>query len=438
MDFDFGLTVRRCREGLGLLGRDGRVARDHRRSDATQGFDGQGERRDVEEQQIFHLAGEYTGLDGGADGNDFIGVDALVALFAEEVFDELLNARHTGLAADEDDLVDLAGIDAGIGKGLLRRLHGALDDVLHKLLELGASELADQVLRTGSIRRDEGQVDLGFDRGRKLDLGALGGVAKALKSHFVPACAEVEAFVFLELIDQPVDNALVDVIATQVRIAVSGLDFDDAFADFEDGNVEGAAAKVIDGYGFVLLFVEAVSKRGRGGLIDDALDVETGDPAGVLGGLALRVVEIGRHSDHSFRDRGAQMVFRGLLQLLQNESGDFRRRVELALRLDSDVVALLDDFVGDHLHLVADFVEAATHEALDGINGIGGIGDGLALGDLADQTLAGFRERDDGRRGSPTLFVRDHFGLTALHNGDDRVGRAEIDADNLCHGFGCS
>jgi hypothetical protein len=57
----------------------------------------------------------------------------------------------------------------------------------------------------------------------------------------------------------------------------------------------------------------------------------------------------------------------------------------------------------------------------------------VALGDLADQTLAGFRERDDGRRGSPTLFVRDHFGLTALHNGDDRVGRAEIDADNLCH-----
>jgi hypothetical protein len=35
------------------------------------------------------------------------------------------------------------------------------------------------------------------------------------------------------------------------------------------------------------LLVQAVGERGRGRLVDDALDLEAGDLAGVLGGLAL-------------------------------------------------------------------------------------------------------------------------------------------------------
>jgi hypothetical protein len=42
------------------------------------------------------------------------------------------------------------------------------------------------------------------------------------------------------------------------------------------------------------LLVEAVRERRRGGLVDDALDLEAGDLARVLGGLALAVVEVRR------------------------------------------------------------------------------------------------------------------------------------------------
>ncbi len=105
----------------------------------------------------------------------------------------------------------------------------------------------------------------------------------------------------LELGDDPVDDALVDVVAAQVGVAVGRFHFDHAIAHFEDGDIERAAAEIVHGDGFVLLLIEPVSERGRGRLIDDAHDVEAGDLARVLGGLALRVVEVRRHGDHGLR-----------------------------------------------------------------------------------------------------------------------------------------
>jgi hypothetical protein len=55
-----------------------------------------------------------------------------------------------------------------------------------------------------------------------------------------------------------------------VRVAVRGLHFDDALADFEDGDVEGAAAEVEDRDGLLLLLVEPVGQGGRRRLVDDA------------------------------------------------------------------------------------------------------------------------------------------------------------------------
>ena len=51
-------------------------------------------------------------LDGGADGHHLVGVDALVALLAEDLLDHLLHARHARHAADQHDLVDVAGLVA--------------------------------------------------------------------------------------------------------------------------------------------------------------------------------------------------------------------------------------------------------------------------------------------------------------------------------------
>ena len=72
------------------------------------------------------------------------------------------------------------------------------------------------------------------------------------------------------------------------------------------------------------LLVEAVGERGRGRLVDDAQHLEAGDLAGVLGRLALGVVEIGGHGDDRLLDLLAEIGFGGLLHLLQDEGGDLR------------------------------------------------------------------------------------------------------------------
>ena len=392
MNFNRGLAVGRGRERFRLFGRNRRVARNHGRRDTAQRFNRKRQRSDVEQEQVFHFALEHATLNGRADGDYFVGIHALVAFASEELFHERLDAGHAGLSADQHDFVDLAGVDARVLHALLARTDRALDDLFDHAFELRAGHLLDQVLRTAGIRRDERQIDLGLHGGRELDLGALGRVAQTLQRHFVALAAKIEAFVLLEFVNEPIDDALVEVVTAQVRVAVGSFDFDYAFADFENRNIEGSAAEVVHGDGFVFTFVETVGERGCRGLVDDALHFEAGNLSGVFGGLTLRVVEVRRNGDDGFGDFFAEIVFGGLLQLLQNQCRDLRWRVFLALRQNGNVVARLDDLVGDHLDLFADFVVAASHKPLDRIDRVFGIGDRLPLGDLSDEPFAGLGE----------------------------------------------
>ena len=195
-------------------------------------------------------------------------------------------------------------------------------------LELGPSQLDVEMLGAGLVGGDEGQVDVGLHHGGELHLGLLGGFLQPLQRH--PILAQVDTLVLPELVGEVVDDALVEVLAAEEGVAVGRFDLEDAVADLEDRNVEGAAAQVEDRDLLVLLLVQAVGQRGRGRLVDDAQHVEPGDAAGVLGGLALAVIEVGRHGDHRLGDFLAEIVLGGLLHLLQNERGNFRRAVFLA------------------------------------------------------------------------------------------------------------
>ena len=125
-----------------------------------------------------------------------------------------------------------------------------------------SSTIASSLARVSFLTRCFGPVASAVMNGRlisvsivggELDLGALGRIAQPLQRHLVAFAAQVQALVFLELFDQPVHDALVDVVAAQVRVAVGGLHFDHAFADLQNRDVERAAAEVVDGDRFVLL-----------------------------------------------------------------------------------------------------------------------------------------------------------------------------------------
>ena len=76
------------------------------------------------------------------------------------------------------------------------------------------------------------------------------GFLQALQRH--PVLAQVDALLALELVADPVDDPLVEVVAAEVGVAVGRDDLEDALAQAQDRDVEGAAAEVVDGDRLVL------------------------------------------------------------------------------------------------------------------------------------------------------------------------------------------
>ena len=279
-----------------------------------------------------------------------------------------------------------------------------------QLVELCARQRDVQVLRAGRVSGDIRQIDVRGGHSGQLDLGLFGGFLQSLHGDLV--VRQIDALCLLEFGNEVVHDALVKVIAAEVCVAVGGKDFDDAVADVQNGNVERAAAEVIDHDLLLGFLVDAVGQSGCGRLVDDTLDIQTCDLAGVLGGLTLGVVEVCGNGDDSFGDGAAQIGLGIRLQLLQDHSRDLLRGILLAVDVDLVIRA---------------------HMTLDGSDGAVVVGNGLTLCDLTDHSFAGLGERDDGRGGAVAFGVRDDDGLAAFHNCYTAVGSAKVNADNLTH-----
>src|SRR5262245_40923273 len=310
VDFHRSLVVRRRREYFGLARWNRRGALEQLGEDASERLNAQAERGHVEQQQVFHLARKHARLHPGADRHDLVRVDPLVRVLREEGLDHLLNLRDARRTAHQNDLVDLAGLQSGVFQSQTARLQSALQNVVDQGFEFGARQLHHQMLRTRLVGGDERQVDLRLHRRGEFDLGLLGGLFQTLQRHLI--FRQIDALVFLELINDPLDQSLVNVVSAQMSVAVCRFHLDHAFADFQDRYVERAATEVEDRDGLVLLLVQAVSQSRRRRLIDYAQHIQTGDPAGVLSGLTLRIVEIGRNGDDGLRNLLPQIIFGSL------------------------------------------------------------------------------------------------------------------------------
>jgi hypothetical protein len=175
LDADLSLVVSGGRVDLRLLGGDGGVLGDHAGEDTTESLDTEGEGSDVEEEEAGDITAEDTTLDGGTNGDGFVGVDATEGLLAEEGLDGVDDLGHAGHTADHDDFVEVLVLDAGVLHALLAGSHGALDEVVNEAFELGAGEHHLDVLRAVLVGGDEGEVDLGLHGRGELALGHVGG-----------------------------------------------------------------------------------------------------------------------------------------------------------------------------------------------------------------------------------------------------------------------
>ena len=260
------------------------------------------------------------------------------------------------------------------------------------------------------------QGNLRFGRSGELLLGLLSSFLHALQSDSV--VAQVDAILALDLGNDPVDDALVPIVAAQMGVAVGGLNLNGGEAvvvltDFEQGHIECAAAQVEDEDVLVLLaLLQAVCQSCSGWLVDDTQNVEACDAAGVLGCLALCVVEVCWAGDHCVGHFFAQEGFSVALELHQDLCGDL---------LWSPLLAI--DFCGP----------VSAHVALDRGDRTINIGHGLALGHVADQDFAVLAEGDHRWCGALAFSVDDDGWLAALEGSDARIRGTQINSNCASH-----
>lgn len=350
LDLDSGLEVGSGGEDLGLLGGDGGVAVDQAGEDTAEGLNTEGEGSDIEEEEVLDLTRENGTLDSGTNGNSLVRVDRLGGVTAEDALDGLGDLGHTGHTTDEDDLLDFLGLEAGVLEGLADGFDGAADEGVNHLLKLSTGELHVDVLGAGGVGSDEGQVDVGLEGRRKLNLGLLSSLTDTLDSHAV--ARQVNARSLLEVGNHVADQVDVEVLTTQVGVTVGGLDLEDTVLDLEDGDIESTTTKIVDGDDAVSLLLKTVGQGSGSRLVDDTEDVEASNLTGILGALTLGVVEVGRDSDDGVLDVPGEVGLGGLLHLVENETTNLGWRVLLVASRDPSVaVGVLDNLVGDLLDI---------------------------------------------------------------------------------------
>ena len=333
VDLHAGLHGAGRGKDLALAGGDHAVAGDEGGGHAAQRLNGQRQRGDIHQHKALRgraggtgqlsAALQQTALHGGTHGHAFIGVQGMAGLTAQQLPDLPLHSGHPGAAAHQQDFAQLAGGNPGIPQGVLHRLNGAGQQVTGHHLKLGAAQAQIQMVRAILAHRDKRQVQLGGKRTGKLLLCLFRFLLQA--AHGGGVLGQIDAVRSAELRHSPLNDALVKVIAAQMGIAAGGQHRKGAVLDFNDRNIKGAAAQIIDQDllgGFV---VQAVGHRGGGGLVDDAQNIQARNAARVLSGLALAVVKIGRHGDDRLGHRFAQVALGIAADLGQDHGADLLR-----------------------------------------------------------------------------------------------------------------
>ena len=216
----------------------------------------------------------------------------------------------------------------------------------------------------------------------------------------------------LELIDEVVDKTVVEVLTTQVSVTGGRLDLEDTLLDGEERDIESTTTKIEDeDVALTLnLLVKTVGNGSGSRLVDDTEDVEASNQTGILGSLALRVVEVCGNSDDSVVDGATKVRLGGLTHLGEDHGGDLLGSegllLTLELDLDDGLASLVDDLEWEVLHVGLDLSigELAANEALGVEDGVVRVHGDLVLGRITDQTL-GVGEGNERGSGAVTLVV---------------------------------
>mmetsp|Transcript_141514 Transcript_141514/g.451996 ORF Transcript_141514/g.451996 Transcript_141514/m.451996 type:complete len:354 (+) Transcript_141514:1391-2452(+) len=286
------------------------------------------------------------------------------------------------------------------------------------------------MLRACLVSGDEGQIDVRLHLAGELDFRNLSGLPHALHSELI--LRQIDALRLLELTDEVVTYLVVKVFATQRGVPIGRLHLEDSSMDLEDGDVEGAPTQIEDGEGlFLVLHPESQSCCCR--LIDDAHNLQARNLPSVLRGLALRIVEVGRHCNHGLFDLAACVRLCCLLHLPEHKGRDLARRISFSTHLDpSIIVPAADHLVWQILHvlLCGLLVEASADQPLRRKDRVLRVRHCLPLRGHADQALAIPGHSHDRGCRAHALGILQHAGRASLHDRHARVRGAQVDTND--------
>ena len=125
-----------CQRGLAVFvsgevlrhGRgNGLVAGHNALGQTAHGLDAQRQRNHVQQQQVTRgvVARQLVGLDGGAQCDDFIGVEVGQRRFAKKLCHCAAHLRHAGGAADHHHALHIIRLEFGVSQRLAHCRHGA-------------------------------------------------------------------------------------------------------------------------------------------------------------------------------------------------------------------------------------------------------------------------------------------------------------------------
>ncbi|MNB90809.1 NAD-specific glutamate dehydrogenase [compost metagenome] len=292
---------------------------------------------------------------------------------------------------------------------------------------------------TGRVCSDVRQVHVGLLRRRELDFGFFCGFFQAL--HCQRVVTQVNALIFLKLVNEIVDHTAVKVFTTQVGITVGSQNFKRFFAvnfvDFDNRDIESTATEVVYRDSTVAdFFIQTVCQRSGSRFVDDTFHFQTGDTARIFGCLTLSIVKVCRYGDNRFSYWFAQVIFSRFLHFFQHFCRDLRRCHFLTFYINPRITVIsTDDFVRHDGFITLHFfvLEAAANQAFDRKQGVLRVCHGLTFSRLTNQSFTVLGISNDRRRGAIALGVLQHTCSSAIHNRYTRVGSPQVDTNNFTH-----
>ena len=378
------------------------------------------ERRHIEEQRRIVArpgAGQKIRLHRRTERHHLIRIDVAERFAAEEFAHEAPHRRRPRGPADQDDTIQIARLELRVLERAPAGPARAYEDGCDRLLELRSRHR-----HRPPVEGRDGRLFI-----RQIVLEA----ARQLEQPAPFALDCVRQVAVAELLQEQLGQRTVEVVPAERRVAAGGLHLEHTGRELEDGDVEGAATEVIDRVRPFRALVEAIGERRGRRLVEQPQYLQPRQPARVLGRLALRIVEVGRHRDHRAIDRPAHLRLGALAQPPQDLGRDLDRRHVLAAghAKAHHRPRLRRELVGRETTRDLGVARSAAHEALHRDNRVLG-------------PPRRIRERLGAHHRRPVAKVLHHRRQEPLarsihrqtardpahHRGHERMRRAEIDA----------